>query len=117
MLSIGPRFFLVASAANELRFFHPMDDSRGFPSFYFVLRIFFCLHLFRVFFPVGCLPQCILLRYCLEPSFSFARARISSAQGLFSCVSVIAALTLFIMFICLLLIKRASCPLHIHYSP
>ena len=40
-----------------------------------------------------------------------------TSWGLLSSVSVIAVLTLFIMFICLLLKNSAGCPMHIYYSP
>ena len=40
MLSIGPVFSPVVSAASVLGFFHPMDAHRRFQSFYFVQLIF-----------------------------------------------------------------------------
>ena len=60
MLSIGPVFFPVVSAASVLGFFHPMDAHRRFQSFYFVQLIFLST-LIPCVFSVGCLPQCILL--------------------------------------------------------
>ena len=60
MLSIGPVFFPVVSAASVLGFFHPMDAHRHFQSFYFVQLIFLST-LIPCVFSVECLPQCILL--------------------------------------------------------
>ena len=60
MLSIGPIFFPVVSAASVLGFFHPMDAHRRFQSFYFVQLIFLST-LIPCVFSVGCLPQCNLL--------------------------------------------------------
>ena len=111
MLSIGPVFFPVVSAASVLGFFHPMDAHRRFQSFYFVQLIFF-VYTYSVCFFGRMLASMYFAALVFRTKFFFC-----TSWGLLSSVSVIAVLTLFIMFICLLLKNSAGCPMHIYYSP
>ena len=111
MLSIGPGFFPVVSAANALGFFHPMFVGASQVSISSSL-FFFCLRLFRVFFSVGCLPQCILLHKCLEPSFSFAQAGV-----VVECFCYNRAYTLYHVYLFIIKKNSVGRPMHIYYSP
>ena len=76
---IIPRCFF----SGRVRVFSSYGCSSVLPQFLFSLAYFLLSALIPCGFSVRCLPHCILLHYCLEPSFSFARAETPNAWGLF----------------------------------
>ena len=110
MLSIGPVFFPAVSAVSALGFFHPMDAHRRFQVS--ILSSLFFVYTYSVCFFGRMLASMYFAALVFRTKFFFY-----TSWGLLSSVSVIAVLTLFIMFICLLLKNGAGCPIHIYYSP
>ena len=84
--------------------------SSALPSFYFVQLIFF-VYTYSVCFFGRMLASMYFAALVFRTKFFFC-----TSWGLLSSVSVIAVLTLFIMFTCLLLKNSAGCPMHIYYS-
>ena len=85
--------------------------SSALPSFYFVQLIFF-VYTYSVCFFGRMLASMYFAALVFRTKFFFC-----TSWGLLSSVSVIAVLTLFVMFTCLLLKNSAGCPMHIYYSP